>query len=109
MYVGIIKHKVRNFAAWKRAYDAHEPRRAAGLGDGRVLRAIDAPNEVIVILEFDDPRRFKRFAASDALKRAMKEAGVIGRPTIMLCRDPVADATERRARASALEVEAHPS
>ena len=109
MYVGIIRHKVRNFAAWKRVYDGHEARRAAGLGDGRVLRTVDAPNDVVVILEFDDPRRFKKFAASDELKRAMRAAGVIGRPSVVLCRDPAAGAIERRARASFLEVEAHPS
>ena len=66
MYVGIIRHKVRNFAAWKRVYDGHEARRAAGLGDGRVLRTVDAPNDVVVILEFLDPRRFKKFAASES-------------------------------------------
>lgn len=109
MYVAIIRHKVRNFAAWKRIYDAHEARRTARLGDGRVLRIVDSPHDVVVILEFDDPRRFKKFAASDALKRTMKKAGVIGRPIIVLCRDPAADAIGRRARASALEVEAHPS
>ncbi len=109
MYVGIIRHKVRNFASWKRAYDAHEPRRAAGLGDGRVLRSVDAPNDVVVILEFDDPRRFKKFAGSAELKQTMKKAGVIGRASIHLCRDWRAAANERHAAQTALEVEAHPS
>ena len=109
MYVGIIRHKVRNFANWKRAYDAHEPRRVAGLGDGRVLRSVDAPNDVMVILEVDDPRRFKKFAASTDLKQAMKKAGVIGRASIRLYRDWRDATTERLAAQTALEVEAHPS
>ena len=37
MPILVIRHKMKDFAAWKKAYDAHAHARAAGgLGKGRV-------------------------------------------------------------------------
>ena len=41
----IVRHSVRDYGAWRPAYDAHEAARtAAGLTNGRVYRSAEDPN-----------------------------------------------------------------
>jgi hypothetical protein len=49
-----IQHAVRDFDAWKRAFDS-DPlgRRQSGARRYRILRAADDPNFVVIELEFD--------------------------------------------------------
>lgn len=53
----LIRHKVADYAAWKPVFDAHGVKRKAA-GEKNV----------------------RRFAESDDLKRAMANAGIVGRP-----------------------------
>ena len=46
---------------------------------------IDDPNNVIVILDSDSADKLRNFLQSDDLKVAMRDAGVVGEPTIWLC------------------------
>jgi hypothetical protein len=79
----LIRHKVRNFTAWKEGFDAHAPRRAdAGLSDQHVLRSIRAPNDVVVLLEAQDLGRAQAFAESADLRDTMQKFGVIGEPDV---------------------------
>jgi hypothetical protein len=49
-----IEHGVRDYEAWKAAFDSDPVGRAAGGVRGyRVLRPTDDPNHVVVDLEFD--------------------------------------------------------
>ncbi|HYW33659.1 MAG TPA: antibiotic biosynthesis monooxygenase, partial [Candidatus Bathyarchaeia archaeon] len=69
--------------AWKLAFDKHAPaRKAAGLSKAHVLRAVEDPNAVTVLLDFADAAKAKAFSASPDLKAAMKSAGVVGKPQI---------------------------
>jgi hypothetical protein len=46
----LVRHKVRDFAAWKPAYDAHRPKRdEAGLTEEHVLRGASDANEVVLL------------------------------------------------------------
>jgi hypothetical protein len=49
-----IEHRVRDFDAWKQAFD-NDPvgREQKGVRRYRVLRSLDDPNYVVVDLEFD--------------------------------------------------------
>jgi len=79
----VVHHKVKDFAAWKLAFDKHAPaRKAAGLSKAHVLRAVEDPNAVTVLLDFADAAKAKAFGASPDLKAAMKSAGVVGKPQI---------------------------
>jgi quinol monooxygenase YgiN len=79
----VIHHKVKDFAAWKLAYDRHAPaRKAAGLSKAHVLQALGDPNMVTVVLDFSDAGKAKAFGGSADLKNAMKAAGVVGKPVI---------------------------
>ena len=47
MAMMIIRHRVRNFEAWRPAYDAHESaRKAADLTNGQVFRSADDPDDL---------------------------------------------------------------
>ena len=84
----IIRHKVKDFAAWKNAYDAHAGvRSAAGLGPGRVTRSIDDPREVVIIFDAGDVAKAKAFCASEDLKATMQKAGVIDKPDLYFVDD----------------------
>jgi hypothetical protein len=79
----MIRHKVKDYAAWKPGYDAHEPARTrAGLTEKYLLRSADDPNEVVILLEAKDLERAKAFASSPDLKAKMQEVGVVDIPDV---------------------------
>jgi len=81
----IIHHTVKDYAAWKPAYDHHKgARKAAGLTHDHVLQAVDNPNAVTIVMDFSDFGAAKKFAESEDLKTVMKAAGVVGVPAIHL-------------------------
>lgn len=46
----MVQHKVRDYAAWRPGYDAHEPSRVgAGITNGRVYRKAEDPNDLVLI------------------------------------------------------------
>jgi hypothetical protein len=79
----LIRQKVKDFAEWKRAYDAHLPKRvAAGLKEKQLLRGADNPNEVFALFEAQDLTRARAFSVSADTRETMQKAGVIDRPDI---------------------------
>jgi hypothetical protein len=77
----LVRHKVADFSKWKPVYDAHLPaRQAAGGTELYLLRNIDNPNEVIVLLEIEDLQKAREFVASDDLRERMQESRVIDKP-----------------------------
>ena len=83
MPVLLIRHKVADYAAWKTVFDENErTRRAHGARGGRVLRRAADPDDLVLLIEWDDPDRARLFAASDDLREAMERAGVTDRPDI---------------------------
>ena len=84
----IIRHKVKDFTAWKVAYDKHASVRAAnGLPSGRVARGADDPSQVVMIFDIKDIDKAKTFCASDELKNAMQGAGVVDKPDLYFLND----------------------
>jgi hypothetical protein len=81
----IVRHKVKDFAAWKQAFNAHAPARAgAGLSNPRLFRSTDDPSEVVILFDAADVARAKQFGSSPDLKAAMERAGVIDRPDVYI-------------------------
>ncbi len=79
----LIRHKVQDYAAWKSAFDEHgAARQAAGSKGGHLMRNADDPNELIIVLEWDDLGKARQFTASDDLRQAMERAGVADQPDI---------------------------
>jgi hypothetical protein len=83
----LIRHRVKDFAKWKRAYDAHAPmRRKAALRQKALLRSARNPRDVLILFQAANLKTAKAFTASRQLRQVMKEAGVVGKPEISFLR-----------------------
>jgi hypothetical protein len=77
----LVRHRVRDYDRWKAVFDAHAPDRArAGSLGGRVFRDGDDPEDVVVMLEWDDLDGARDFAEREELAAIMENAGVMGEP-----------------------------
>ncbi|MEN8375992.1 MAG: cyclase [Gemmatimonadota bacterium] len=77
----LVRHRVRDYARWKDVFDSRAGVRAdAGSLGGIVFRDGDDPEDVIVVMEWDDLDRARDFAERDDLAEAMDRAGVMGQP-----------------------------
>ena len=84
----LVRHKVKDFSAWKQAYEAHFPKRVkAGLTEQYLFRGANDPNEVIVLFEAKNLARAKAFSESPDLRDTMVKAGVVDRPDIFFLTD----------------------
>jgi hypothetical protein len=78
-----IVHTCKDFAAWKSAYDADAPHRAAaGLTELSLGREMTDPNVIGLIFGVTDRVKAKAFLESDRLRQVMAQAGIVGAPTI---------------------------
>jgi len=79
-----IAHKVKDFAAWLKGYDAEgkETRAANGLIDRAISRNISDTNMVYITFAISDLAKAKARINDPALKKIMMDAGVEGVPVI---------------------------
>lgn len=78
-----VSHKVKDFDAWKKAFDSHKQTRIdAGLMDRSVAYSLTDNHIVTVVFSVTDLEKAKAFMNSEDLKKKMAEAGVEGPPTI---------------------------
>ncbi len=79
----LVRHKVEDYAKWKHVFDEHgASRKANGSKGGLLLRNADNPNEVVILLEWDDLAKARQFVQSQDLRAAMERAGVADQPDI---------------------------
>jgi hypothetical protein len=78
-----ITHRVRDYDAWRKGFDGHEPaRRAAGILSHHINRGVDDPNTIGIYFTAGSADELSRFGASADLHEVMKRAGVISEPTV---------------------------
>ena len=81
----IVTHEVKDYAAWRKGYDADESnRKHAGFKVSGVYADVNNPNMVTVVGEFSSAEAANGFATSPKLKEAMDNAGVIGKPDVKI-------------------------
>ena len=79
--VPLIRHKVTDFDTWRRAFDEDAgTRRANGSRGWRIFRNSAEPDEVWILLEWDDLMRARHFAQSDDLIDVLVRAGITDLP-----------------------------
>jgi len=89
----IVRHTVKDYGTWKKAFDEDEGNRsAAGSKGAMVFRNNDNPNEVVILMDWDGLEKARSFAGSPRLKEVMEQAGVAGRPDIRFAYDAGASA-----------------
>lgn len=81
--MALIKHKVKDYAAWKALFDSDDSARLAnGLHTYVVGRGADDSTIVVVALKVDDLDKGKAFAKDPRLKTVMQKGGVVGAPEV---------------------------
>jgi quinol monooxygenase YgiN len=79
----IVSHEVKDYASWRKVYDADEPnRKKAGFKVSGVYADVKNPNMVSIVGEFPNAAAVEAFTTSPKLKEAMEKAGVIGKPDV---------------------------
>jgi heme-degrading monooxygenase HmoA len=79
-----VRQNVEDYARWKEGFDNHVSARQAGgaTDEAYVMRNVDDPNDITVILGWNDLEKARTFTQSASLKEAMQKAGVTGPPEI---------------------------
>ena len=78
-----IHHKVKDYAAWRTGYNAHEKSRlSAGITNGRVFRSAEDPNDVVILQDVADVAKARTWLGSDEMKANLQKSGVVGTPNI---------------------------
>lgn len=81
-----VRHSVQDYARWREGFDSHAAARQAGGATDElyVLRNVDDPNDVTVILGWSDLQKARAFTKSVSLREAMQQAGVTGQPEVRI-------------------------
>lgn len=81
----LIRHRVADYSAWKRVFDEQRSTRwSNGCRGGRVFRNVEDPDEMVVLLVWDDPIRARLYAQSDDWLESLKRAGITDDPDLWL-------------------------
>jgi len=84
----LVRHKVQDYAKWRPMYDEHgATRKAAGCKGTQVFRSAEDPNEILVLLEWDNLENARRFTQSEDLRTIMQRAGVTSQPDVYFLND----------------------
>jgi heme-degrading monooxygenase HmoA len=79
----LVRHKVKDYEAWKSAFDSKlDLRKRYGEKSYEILREDKSPNELVALFGWDSLEHARKYANSAELKEAMADAGVIGKPEI---------------------------
>ena len=78
-----VRHTVRDYGVWRRAYNAFDKeRKTLGVKRHAVFRAVTNANDVTIWHDFESVTKGKAFARSPRLREVMKAAGVRSAPKI---------------------------
>ena len=80
----LIRHTVESYAKWRPLFNEQAALREANgaMGEPMVFRSGDNPFEVLVLIEWEELEKARKFAVSDELKAALEESGVSDEPTV---------------------------
>jgi heme-degrading monooxygenase HmoA len=79
----LVRASVEDYEKWKPGFDEHSSARGeSGSKGGRLFRNAEDPNEVVILLEWDNLENVRQFAQSDNLREAMQRHGVVDRPDV---------------------------
>ena len=83
MVTMFIRHRVKDYPAWRRVYDGFAAtQKALGVTADAVYQAADDPNDLTVTHDFATIEAAQAFVGSDELHSVMASAGVEGQPTV---------------------------
>ncbi len=79
----LIQHTVKDYAVWKKVFDAGlDLRKSNGELSAQVYRDASDPFKITTINKWNSVDNAQKFAHSPELKAAMDKAGVVGVPAV---------------------------
>ena len=79
----LLTHEVKDYAPWRKVYDAGEPlRKASNINMLAVYTSVDNPNKLTLIGEVASMEAMQAFMQNPQLAKDMEAAGVISKPEI---------------------------
>jgi heme-degrading monooxygenase HmoA len=79
----LVRLKLEDYTKWKAVFDEFGSfRKTAGSKGGQLFQKSGNPNEVVVLLEWDDLEKGRRYFQSDELRQGLQRAGVSGPPDV---------------------------
>ena len=83
MYYLMMQHEVADYDQWRKVFDSMESvRHSMGVRSDLILRGVDNPNAITILIEWDSLDGARNWMADSRLRDAMKEAGVLKSPTL---------------------------
>lgn len=77
----VVHMQVKDYVAFRKIFDDATPTRTHFGGTGhKVYTSPSDPNEITILSEWKSMEQAKVYAASNEIKEAMKNAGVISQP-----------------------------
>lgn len=81
----LIRHRVTDYPAWKRVFDEQASIRwSNGCRGGQLFRTADDPDEMVILLDWDDARRARLYAQSDEWRESIRRAGIADNPDLWI-------------------------
>ncbi len=85
MVTAILTHEVKDYAEWRKGFDADDANRAGmGVSITGVFQSVENPNMITVISEVPSVEAIQAFMANPDLMATMEKAGVIGKPDMKI-------------------------
>jgi len=80
-----LRVNVADYDTWRAGFDANESNRksAGSTGANQFYRDIDNPNNVTLVMEWDEADKAQAFLNDPRTKESMDAAGVTGRPMVV--------------------------
>ena len=80
-----LRLNVADYDKWRAGFDANESSRksAGSTGVNQFYRDVENPNNVTLVLEWDEAEKAQAFLNDPYTKASMDEAGVTGRPMVV--------------------------
>ena len=97
MTLVFIRHNIEDYRRWKDVFDGFMVQRhAGGERSFRIAHAVGEKNDLCLVFEWDSAANAKRFLDSAELAAAMKRAGVVGKPQMVIAEQLADGRTEAR-------------
>jgi quinol monooxygenase YgiN len=90
MFALLIRQRVSDIGVWKRVFEEdHEARMAYGALGYHVFRQEVDPDEIVILIEWDDPERARLYGQSDDLRELLARSGSVGHPAVWILDDHI--------------------
>jgi quinol monooxygenase YgiN len=84
-YGVFVRHKVKDYAKWRKAFEEHaDIRRAGGEKEYWISHIAGQPKNLCLFFDWSSVADARKFLRSKALQEAMKLAGVAEKPQVFI-------------------------